>query len=87
VVADTSILLAGSLSLNSCEKSGWRIYLLFIHTGSHDRRTFLTLVAGGIPCFPVTLLGSFVYNRIVMKAGRTGKPDNISGPYSSHLLL
>ncbi len=54
-----------------------RIYLFFIHARSQDGGTFLALVAGGIPCFPVTLLWGFVYNCIVMKAGRTGEPDNV----------
>ena len=64
-----------------------RIYLFFIHARSQDRGTFLALVTCGIPCFPVTLLGSFVYNRIVMKAGRTGEPDNVPGSCSSYLLF
>ncbi len=64
-----------------------RIYFFFIHARSQDRGTFLALVACGIPCFPVTLLGGFIYNRIVMKAGRTGEPDNIPGSCSSNLLF
>ena len=64
-----------------------RIYLFFIHSRSHDGGTFLALVACGIPCFPVTLLGGFVYNRIIMKAGRTGEPDNVPGSCSYNLLF
>ena len=62
-----------------------RIYLFLIHARSQNGGTFLTLVACGVPCFPVTLLGGFVDNRILVKAGRTGETDNVPGSCSYNL--
>jgi|WetSurMetagenome_2_1015567.scaffolds.fasta_scaffold16735_4 hypothetical protein len=41
-------------------------------------------MACGIPCFAVAFFGSFVDDRIIVKAGRAGKPDNVpvSCPYN-----
>ena len=45
---------------------------------SHNYRTFLAVMASGIPYLFVKIFGGFIDDRIFRMAGRTGIPDDVT---------